>query len=439
MEPSLKVADAPPLAATASPPARRFSQMADGLKASVILRIATEIRALVASGQKLCDLTVGDFGPSEFRIPARLSSELRSAIERGETNYPPGAGLPELRQEVARWYTRELGLEYAAESVLVTSGSRPGIYASYRALVDPGDRVVYPVPSWNNDHYTHTVGGTGVPIACGPADDFQPSRAQVRATIPGARLLCLCTPSNPTGTVIARDVLAGISEDVLRENQAREARGERPLYVLYDQVYWTLSFGVRHYTPPGLVPGMERYTVLIDGISKAFAATGLRVGWAVGPLDVIVKMNSLIGHLGAWAPRPEQVATIALLRDEAAVRSFQADFHKGVQARLDALSRGLRRLKASGLPVDCLPPAGAMYLTARIAPFGRRTPDGVTLRTNEEVRRYVLTAAQLAAVPFQAFGSRDEDGWFRLSVGAVSLADIEAALPRLEAALRALA
>lgn len=420
--------------------APRFSAMAGGLIGSEILRIATEIRALAASGQPVCDLTVGDFSPRHFPIPARLRGALQAAVERGETNYPPSAGLPELRRAVAGWYSRALGLDYPLESVLITCGSRPGIYGTYRTLVDPGDRVVYPVPSWNNNHYTHTVGGRGVPIACRPQDDFLPSREQVRAALPGARLLCLCSPLNPTGTVIARDVLAGICEDVLAENEGRCRRGERPLYLLYDQVYWTLTFGgARHHTPPGLLPEMARYTVLVDGISKAFAATGLRVGWAVGPADVIAKMSSLLGHVGAWAPRPEQVATTELLGDPEALAAFQAEFQQGVRLRLDALSRGFERMKAAGLPVDCLAPAGAMYLTARVAPFGRRTPEGELLGSNEAIRRYLLAAAGIGAVPFQAFGSEGDDGWFRLSVGAVGLADVEAALPRLQAALRALA
>jgi aspartate aminotransferase len=184
---------------------------------------------------------------------------------------------------------------------------------------------------------------------------------------------------------------------------------------------------------------MTRYTVMVDGISKAFAATGLRVGWVVGPVDVAAKLTALLGHVGTWAPRPEQLATAALLQDAAAVAAFQDVFKRGVQQRLQALSEGLQRMKRDGLPVDCLAPAGAIYLTARVAPFGRRTPDGTTLARTEDVRRYLLTAAGIAAVPFNAFAMKDDDGWFRLSGGAVSLRDVAQALPRLEAALRALA
>jgi len=186
------------------------------------------------------------------------------------------------------------------------------------------------------------------------------------------------------------------------------------------------------------VPEVAPYTVLIDGISKAFAATGLRVGWVVGPTDVVSKLTALLGHVGTWAPRPEQLATAELLQDAAAVAAFREGFRRGVQQRLSALSAGLLRLKSEGLPVDCLTPQGAIYLSARIAPFGRRTRDGALL-TTDDVRRYVLNAAGMALVPFNAFGMKDDDGWFRLSVGAVSLRDVEESLPRLATALRALA
>jgi aspartate aminotransferase len=208
---------------------------------------------------------------------------------------------------------------------------------------------------------------------------------------------------------------------------------------MYDHIYWMLrSAGTEHFTPPGLLPEMARYTVFVDGISKAFAATGLRVGWALGPVDLIVRMSALLGHIGAWAPRAEQVATVELLDDPAAIRAFHAGFQRGLEQRFDLLHRGLQAMKAHGLPVDSLPPAGAIYLAARIHPFGRRTPAGRELATNEEVRRYLLEAAGIGVVPFQAFGVPEDTGWFRLSVGAASPEDIEAALPRLESALAAL-
>jgi aspartate aminotransferase len=340
---------------------------------------------------------------------------------------------------VARFYARRLSLVYPLESVLVAAGARPVIYATFRAICDPGDRVVYPVPSWNNNHYTHMVDGVGVPVACGREHLFLPTRELLAGALRGARLLCLSSPLNPAGTLFGRDTLLGIVDAVRAENEGRERRGERPLYLMYDHIYWMLCFGgAEHLTPPGLVPEVARYTVFVDGISKAFAATGLRVGWALGPADVVDRMSAVLGHVGAWAPRAEQVATAALLDDEAAIRDFQAGFAPAVERRLDLLHRGLQEMKAAGLPVDSIPPAGSIYLTARIHPFGRRTPAGVALATNEQVRRWVLEAASIGIVPFQAFGWPADDGWFRLSVGAVGEAEVAAALPRLAEALHRL-
>jgi aspartate aminotransferase len=420
-------------------PRLRIGQMAAGLVGSEILRIAAEIRVLKSEGRAILDLTVGDFDSRQFPVPATLTAGIQSALTRGETNYPPSNGVLILREAVQRFYARELGLDYPLDSVLVTGGARPVIYSAYRALVDPGDIVVYPLPSWNNNHYVHMLGARGVPVPCRPEERFLPSAAALRDALPGARLLSINSPLNPAGTTFTRQALVDICELVLHENEQRAERDERPLYVLYDHIYWMLCFGgTEHVTPPGLVPEMARYTVFVDGISKAFAATGLRVGWAVGPVDVIARMSAVVGHVGAWAPRPEQIASAALLDDVAGVRAYHATFKPAVERRLERLHAGVQAMKTSGLPVDSIPPMGAIYLTARIHPFGRRTPAGLALSTNDDVRRYLLDEAGLGIVPFQAFGVPDDDGWFRLSVGAASEADIESGLPRLETALRAL-
>ena len=421
---------------TGPDPRLRVSDMASALVGSEILRIAGEIRTLVATGRPVCNLTVGDFDPRYFPIPDVLMEGIRAALEKGETNYPPSNGLQGLREAVARFYERDLGLRYPVDSVLIAGGARPIIYCIFRTLVDPGDKVVYPVPSWNNNHYVHLVGAQGVPVVCRPEHRFLPTREELVAALPGARLLCLNSPLNPTGTAFDHGALLGICEAVLKENEARVREGNRPLYVMYDHIYWMLCFGgIAHVTPPELLPEMARYTVFVDGISKAFAATGLRVGWGVGPVDVISRMSAVLGHVGAWAPRAEQRATAGLLDDEEGIRHYQAGFKRQLDVRLELLHQGFQAMKSRGLPVDSIPPMGAIYLTVRIHPFGRVTPDGTELRTNRDVRRYVLEEAGIGVVHFGAFGSTVDEGWFRLSVGAVSEADIEEALPRLEEAL----
>ena len=222
----------------------------------------------------------------------------------------------------------------------------------------------------------------------------------------------------------------------MSENEQRRARGTRELFLLYDQVYWKLCFeGARHVTPGALVPEVADATIYVDAISKAFAATGLRVGWAVGPADLIERMSAVLGHVGGWAPRAEQRATARFLDDEGAAERFLGGFRAAVAARLARLHEGFEAMARRGLAVQSLPPMGAIYLSVRIDARGRRTPSGARIESGEDARRWLLETAGVGIVPFRAFGVRADEGWFRLSVGAVSLAEIDAALPRIERAL----
>lgn len=419
-------------------PPFRAAPRAGSLKGSEILRIATEIRARLAAGERICNLTVGDFDPRQFRIPKLLEDATIEALRRGETNYPPGIGMPVLRESVCRFYENGLGLSYPLESVLITTGSRPGVYGTYRTLVAEGERVIYGVPSWNNNYYTHMVGAEDVAIECGASDAFLLTRRRLEPVIRGARLLALNSPLNPTGTAFTAESLGAICDLVLEEN-ARRSAAEGPLYVLYDHVYWQLTFGdVEHVNPVSLRPEMAPYTILIDGISKAFAATGMRVGWVVGPARAIKVMENILTHVGTWAPRAEQIATATLLDDTDAIATFRESLIAGVQQRLQLLFTAIQSFKAAGHAVDAIEPMGAIYLSARFNLKGRVARSGARLSSADDVRKWLLEEAGMAVVPFDAFGSSTDEGWFRLSVGAVSVADIEAALPRLRSGLESL-
>lgn len=410
-----------------------LSVLAQGLRGSEILKIAGEIRALAAAGKSICNLTVGDFSPAEFRIPQALEQDIVDALRAGQTNYPPSDGTMELRKAVLQWYEEELGLHYGIESVLIAGGSRPVIYAAYAATVGRDDRVIYPIPSWNNNHYTYLMGGHPIEIEVGPETNFLPTAGMLEPHVRGARLICICTPLNPTGTVMAREDVAAIARLVVAENERRLATGEPALYLLWDQVYWTLTFGSnRHYAPPQLVPEVMPYTIFIDGISKAFAATGLRVGWTVAPPAVTAAMRDIIGHIGAWAPRPEQLATARFLGQKNEMASFKREMVAALQLRLSILHEGFESMRAEGVPVRSIPPQGAIYLSVQFDLIGRG------FSSNEEIRRFLLDRAGFGVVPFQAFGLRRDSGWFRLSAGAVSPDAIRAGLARVREALEQL-
>lgn len=408
-----------------------------GLVGSEILKIAAEIRTIVATGRRVCNLTVGDFSPREFPIPIGLRDRIVHALQAGETNYPPSDGLPELRRAIAGAALRDLGVDYPVESVLVASGARPLLYGTYQCLVHPGDTVVYPVPSWNNNHYAWLSGAKAVEIATGPITGFHPTVEQVAPHLAHASLLVLNTPNNPSGAIMDSETLRGIVEAVVEENRRRPA-GRRKLYLLFDQIYRSLvTHGGPHAHPAHLVPEAAPWVVTVDGISKGFAATGLRVGWALGAPPLIARMRDLLGHVGTWAPRAEQWATAEFLGDSAAVDAYREEMNGRVRERLHAIYEGVTVLRNEGLPIACVEPQGAIYLSLQLSIVGRRYA-GTTLGNNEAIRRALLESAGIAVVPFQAFGLRDETGWFRLSIGAVSKREIEDAIPRLAKFLRSL-
>ena len=400
---------------------------------SEILKIAADVRHALARGEKIANLTVGDFAPDQFPIPERLKEEVDRAYREHQTNYPPSDGVLALREAVAEFLARDQGLAYPIESVLIGGGARPILYGTYRTILDRGDTVVYSVPSWNNNHYVHLTEGRAVELEGRRALGFFPSAAEFAPHLPEARLVVLNSPLNPTGTVVDPSELAKISEMIVEENARRRRTGRKAVFLLYDQIYSALHFGsARRSSPPELVPEVFPFTVLLDGISKQFAATGLRVGWAVGPPTLIRRMRDILGHVGAWAPKPEQVATARYLRDTAAVDTHRAAFAAAIRTRLELLHGIFARMKAEGLPVDAIEPQGAIYLSARFDLVGGEI-GGTVLRSNEDIRKLLLERAGIAAVPFQAFGYRPETGWFRLSVGAVSEEEIRLAEPRLRA------
>ncbi|WP_207428433.1 pyridoxal phosphate-dependent aminotransferase [Pedobacter sp. SYSU D00535] len=411
------------------------SRLAQHLKGSEIIKIAGEINELKKQGQQIANLTIGDFDASLFPIPEELTAGIKVAYDQHQTNYPPADGLLTLRESVSRFMDKQFGLKLNTNEILISSGSRPIIYATYLALVDPGDTVIFPAPSWNNNHYCDLTSAKGIAVPTKAENNFMPTADDLRPHIKGATLLALCSPLNPTGTMFGKQNLEEICDLVLEENKNRP-EGEKPLYILYDQIYAMLTFGSHgHVDPVSLRPELKDYVVYIDGASKCFAATGVRVGWGFGPAYVIDKMRSIVGHMGAWAPKPEQVAMSHYLNDSEAVSSYLNGFKDRIQASLDTLYKGFQELKSEGFAVDAIEPMGAIYLTLKLDYAGKTTPDGNTLKDSSDINFYLIKEAKVALVPFSAFGTGHEVNWFRASVGACSTEEIAAMIPRVKEAL----
>ena len=275
------------------------SEMAENLIGSEIIKLAGEINELIKQGEKIYNYTIGDFDPKVFPIPSELNEEIITAYKQSQTNYPPANGLLELRQSVSTFLSKYEGLYYSPDEILIAGGARPLIYSIFQTIVDKGDKVVFPTPSWNNNHYCHLSGANALMIETKAENNFMPTAEELRPHLKGAALLSLCSPLNPTGTIFTKEGLAEICDLVLEEN-ARRGPNEKPLYLMYDQIYWVLTYGENeHFNPVSLRPQIRDYTIFVDGLSKSFAATGVRVGWSFGPQRVIDKMKTILGHVGA--------------------------------------------------------------------------------------------------------------------------------------------
>jgi aspartate aminotransferase len=416
----------------------KVSQMAENLIGSEIIKLAGEINEKIRNGEKIYNLTIGDFNPKIFPIPAEFKQEIVNAYNNDETNYPPADGILPLRQAVARFLKNRQGLEFKEDQILIAGGARPLIYAVFQALVDPGDSVLFPVPSWNNNHYTHLSRGKQIFVETSAENNFMPTAEELRPHISKATLLALCSPLNPTGTTFSKEGLEEICDLVLEEN-SRRGPNEKPLYLMYDQIYWSLTFGeTKHYDPVSLRPSLKEYTIFIDGLSKSLAATGVRVGWGMGPKKVIDKMKSILGHVGAWAPKAEQVASAKYLSNDGQVDVFMEDIKKKVHDRLTGFYNGIMELRKEGHNVNAIAPQAAIYLTVQLDLKGKRTQSGAVLANTKDVTKYVLDEAKIALVPFYAFGSSEDSTWYRLSVGTASISDIEGVITGLRYALQKL-
>lgn len=416
----------------------KLSHLAETLIGSEIVKLGGDIREKIRQGEKIYNFTVGDFDPNIFPIPKELEDEIVSAYRQHFTNYPAAEGNLDLREAISHFICEREQLRFSTEEILVASGGRPLIHALFYSICDAGDKVIYAAPSWNNNHYTHFVGGEHVVIEARAENKFMPTVDEIKPFIKDATLLSLCSPQNPTGTTFTKSDLEGICDLVLEENARRPEHGKK-LFVLYDQMYWHLTYGdIRHYNPVTLRPEMRPYTVFIDAISKVFASTGVRVGWALGPSNIISKMKAILTHTGAWGPMAEQKALAKFLYQSENIDRFLSHFKYELELRLRTIYDGLIKLKQEGFAVDAIAPQAAIYLTIKIDLVGKKTAENKILNNQTDVTAYLLNEARLAVVPFYAFGAAKNSPWYRLSVGTCKKEEIPEMFEQLKRSLQKL-
>lgn len=411
-----------------------LSKLAESLVGSEIVKLGNEINQRIANGANILNYTIGDFDPKIFPISPVLKQEIINAYQDGFTNYPPADGILSLRRAVTNFVEKYQKVKYELNEVQISCGGRPFIYTLFRTIVDPGDKVIYAIPSWNNNHYTSICGGIGCEIEAKPENDFMPTARDIEAHINDAVLVCLCSPQNPTGTVLKKETLEEICDLILAENQRRSA-DQKKVYLLFDQMYCMLTYnGIETHHPVELRPAMKEFTVCLDGMSKSFAGTGIRVGWGLGPANIIGKMKAMMSHIGAWAPLAEQHGCAAFLNSTEAVETALSIQKKAIEERLLKFYTYFEKLKAKGFSIDAIEPKAAIYLTVKIDLVGK-TCKGKLLQTQDDVTTFLLDEVGVALVPFYCFGADHSSPWYRISVGTAKMDDIDKLFENFERAL----
>lgn len=412
----------------------KLSHTVENMVGSEILRISGEVKERIAAGESIYNLTVGDFNPEIFPIPEELKDKIIHYYNEHQTNYPAANGELSLRNSIAELFKKDFGADYDAEEIIIGAGGRPLIYTVFVSILDKGDGVIYPVPSWNNEHYCILTDTKSFLIETKAEDHFMPQPEAIKPFLKEANIIALNSPLNPSGTIISKEALSEICEMVIEENN-RRGDDEKPLFLVYDQIYSYLILNdSEHYTPLGLYPEMKEYTVIIDGVSKWLAGTGIRVGWALGPKPLMAKIKTLLGHVGAWAAKPEQLAVADFLHEDS-FPAYLEVFKEKIKERLNGFYILFSNLKEKGYPVDVIAPEAAIYLTVKIDLLGAVKENGQKINTVEDAFSYILNEAGIALVPFYAFGASPDMPWFRLSIGTTRNEDIAIINDRLEKAL----
>lgn len=407
----------------------KLSRVGNNIVGSEIIKISQQIKE-ISKTKPVANLTIGDFNSGLYPIPPKLKQHIEESYEDDLTNYPNSQGELNLRESVSKHIKHRFDVEYSPEEILIGGGVRPLIYTVYKATVNQNESVIYPVPSWNNNHYCFLHGLEKNEIECLPENSFFPTVKDVQIRIgDNTSLVCICSPQNPTGRVINPEVLKGICEVIVAENKIRAGqRGSRPLYLFFDQIYSDITQDGKFVHPIKLCPEIRPYLICADGISKSLNATGIRVGWLFGPKDVIGKMTEILSHIGAWAPKPEQHGLDQYIRKDYEDYLWHIDYvTKEYEWITHKICHTLEQMKEAGFRVDCQRPEGGIYISVYL--------DYVhSFASTEDYISFLINECGLGIVPFEYFGSKQK-GWFRISIGNVSQSNLDEIIDKIMGAV----
>ena len=401
-----------------------MSILADRLQAikpSPTVAVTAKANQLKADGVDVVGLGAGE---PDFDTPAHITAAAKQALDEGKTRYGPPAGIPALRQAIVDKFARENDLAYTPDQITVAAGGKQIIFNAFLATLNPGDEVITPAPYWvSYPDITLLFGGKPVIVDCTLADDFklQPD-ALARAITPKTKWLILNSPNNPTGASLTGPELKALADILMKPENSH-------VYVLSDDIYEHVIYdGFQFNTLAQVEPGLKDRVLTLNGVSKAYAMTGWRLGYAAGPAPLIKAIN-MVNSQSLTSPTTfVQWATIAALDGD---QSFIGKHNDLFKTRRDLVVNGLNAI--NGLQVNC--PAGAFYVYPSCAGvIGRKTPSGQTINDDSDFVTYLLEAEGLACVQGAAFGLSPH---FRISY-ATSTDLLEEAMHRLKRAVDAL-
>jgi aspartate/methionine/tyrosine aminotransferase len=394
----------------------RVSARIGGIAESATLAVDAKAKALKAEGRPVIGFGAGE--PDFPTPPAIVEAAQAAAADPRNHRYSPAGGLPELKAAIVAKTKRDSGYEIAANQVLVTNGGKQAVYQTFATLLDPGDEVILPAPYWTT--YPEAIalaGGVSKVVVTGPETDYMPSVEQLEAArTPATKVLLWCSPSNPTGAVASRELTEAVGRWAV----------ENGIWVVTDEIYEHLTYdGAEAVSLPVAVPELADTCVVVNGVAKTYAMTGWRVGWMIGPADVIKAATNLQSHLSSNVANVSQRAAVeALTGSLDAVDEMKVAFDRRRRAIVELLS---------AIPgVECPTPKGAFYAYPDVRGLLGKEIRGRKIESSLDLAAVVLEEAEVAVVPGEAFGT---PGYFRLSY-ALGDDDLRTGVTRMGELLR---
>ncbi|MEO6944240.1 MAG: pyridoxal phosphate-dependent aminotransferase [Lacisediminihabitans sp.] len=377
-------------------PLSRVSRRVAAIAESATLKVDAKAKALKAQGRPIISYAAGE---PNFATPAHIVQAASEAVQDPRNyKYTPAAGLPELREAVAAKTLRDSGLEVAPSQVIVTNGGKHAVFQSFAALLDPGDEVLIPTPYWTTyPEVIKLAGGVPVTVFAGADQGYLVTVEQLEAArTPRTKIVLFVSPSNPTGAVYSLEQTRAIGQWAQKHG----------LWVLSDEIYQNLVYdGVKAVSIVEAVPELADRTILVNGVAKSYAMTGWRLGWMVGPADVIKAASNLQSHLTSNVSNISQRAAIAALNGpQETIESMRQAF----DARRKVIVSELNKIPGMVTPT----PQGAFYVYPDVSALLNHSWGGITPTTSLELADLILDQAEVAVVPGEAFGP---SGYIRLS------------------------